>query len=137
MTHLLECGACFSIEKIPNPASINDTRSISKSPFQCTLKKIVVKWHLFLIEPQIDWGQYGGMRGCSISHLMVELLTFVHFNVDIRSRQGITLTAIDYSKAFNCQNHKNFLTILHNMNVPGWLLNIILGFLSNRAMTVI
>ena len=86
------------------------------------------------INENIDWRQYGGVKGCSVSHIMVELLTFVYYNLDLRKRQGITHTAIDYSKAFNRQNHNNCLTIMHEMGVPGWLLNIILEFLKERSM---
>ena len=96
----------------------------------------MVKWLMDIIGPLIDWGQYGGIKGCSITHLMVELLTFVHWNLDIRKRQGILLTAIDYSKAFNRQDHNTFVRILFKMGVPGWLLKIILGFLTDRRMVL-
>ena len=88
------------------------------------------------IEPNLDWGQYGGISGCSVTHLMIELLTFVHYNLDFRQRHGVTLTALDYSKAFNRQNHNNFLILLHKLKVPGWLLNIVMGFLKNRTMVL-
>ena len=109
----------FPLKKVPNPSSLDEIRSISKSPFLSTkFEKIVIQWLMPFIEPKIDWGQYGGIRGCSVSHLLVELLTFVHYNLDIRKRQGITLTALDYSKAFNRQNHNNFLVLLHKINIP-------------------
>ena len=131
----MEREHAFPLKKVQNPLSLDKVRSISKSPFLCTqFEKIVISWLMPYIEPKLDWGQYGGVGGCSVSHLMIELLTFVHYNLDIRKRQGITLTAIDYSKAFNRQNHNNFLTLLHKMNVPGWLLNILMGFLKNRTM---
>ena len=91
---------------------------------------------MLFVEPQIDWGQYGGMPGCSIAHLMIELVTFVAYNLDSRKKQGVLLTAIDYSKAFNRQDHNNFITILFKMNVPGWLFNIIMGFLTKRKMVL-
>ena len=74
------------------------------------------------------------MPGCSIAHLMIELVTFVAYNLDLRQKQGVLLTAIDYSKAFNRQDHNNFIKLLFKMKVPGWLLNIIIGFLTNRKM---
>ena len=82
----------------------------------------------------IRLAQYGAQKGCSTSHLIIELLTFIHYNLDIRKRQGITLTCVDYSKAFNRQDHNNFLILLHSMGVPGWLLKITAGFLDNRRM---
>ena len=41
---------------------------------------------------------------------------------------------VDYSKAFNRHDHNVFITILHRMNVPSWLLCIIVGFLTDRRM---
>ena len=38
----------------------------------------------------------------------------------------------DLSKAFNRINHNIMITILSDMGVPGWLLRIIMGFLSDR-----
>ena len=125
------------LKKVQLPETLDDTRAISKSPFLCTIfEKIVVKWLLEVIGPKIDWAQYGGVKGCSISHLMSELVTYIMYNLDIKKKQGVILTAIDYSKAFNRQSHNNFLILLWKMGVPGWLLNIILGFLRDRKMVM-
>merc|ERR1712237_77015 len=69
-------------------------------------------------------------------HLIIELLTFIHYNLDLRKQHAITLTIVDYHKAFNRQDHNNLLVILHQMGVPGWLLRIIAGFLEDRTMTM-
>ena len=70
------------MKKIPNPESLDDTRSISRSPYLSTIfEKIVVKWLLEIVGPKLDWGQYGGIPGYSISHLLIELLTFVLWEV--------------------------------------------------------
>ena len=92
----------FIRRKIPVPLSLDDVRSISKSPLLCTqFEKFVVRWLLNVVEPQLDWAQFGARKGSSVAHLMIELITFIHYNLDIRKRQGITLTCVDYSKAFN------------------------------------
>ena len=41
---------------------------------------------------------------------------------------------IDFSKAFNRQNHNLLIIILSDMDVPGWLLNLVVAFLENRSM---
>ena len=41
---------------------------------------------------------------------------------------------IDFAKAFNRINHNIIITILSEMGVPGWLLHIVIGFLSDRDM---
>ena len=43
---------------------------------------------------------------------------------------------VDFEKAFNRQNHKTLLAKLHSMGAPGWLLNIIMGFLQDRTLIV-
>ena len=96
----------------------------------------MVKWLLDVVELHLDWAQYGSRKGCSVAHLIVELLTFIHYNLDLRRRQGVTLTCIDFSKAFNRQDHNTFLSLLHAMKVPGWLLKIIAGFLKDRIMVM-
>ena len=44
--------------------------------------------------------------------------------------------AIDFSKAFNRQNHNILIELLSDLGVPGWLLRIVKGFLENREMEV-
>ena len=44
--------------------------------------------------------------------------------------------AVDFSKAFNRQNHNILVTKLSDMGVPGWLLHIVMGFLSDRVLKV-
>ena len=43
---------------------------------------------------------------------------------------------IDFSKAFNHINHNLIITILSEMGVPGWLLKIVMGFLTERELIV-
>ena len=43
---------------------------------------------------------------------------------------------VDFSKAFNRQNHNILVTKLSDMGVPGWLLGIVIVFLSGRKMVV-
>ena len=43
---------------------------------------------------------------------------------------------VDFYKAFNKINHNTILNILSEMGVPGWLLNIVIGFLSDRELIV-
>jgi hypothetical protein len=43
---------------------------------------------------------------------------------------------VDFRKAFNRQNHNILVTILSKMGVPGWLLRIVIAFLSDRELIV-
>ena len=127
----------FPLKKIPHPQSLNDIRAISRSSFlSAQYEKLVVEWLVDVVGHQIDWAKYGTQKGCATTHLIIELLTFIHYNLNLRKKHAITLTIVDYHKAFNRQDHNNFLVILHRMGVPGWLLRIIAGFLEDRTMTM-
>ena len=41
-----------------------------------------------------------------------------------------------FSKAFNKVNHNIIITKLSDMGTPGWLLNLVMGFLTERKMRV-
>ena len=43
---------------------------------------------------------------------------------------------VDFSKEFNRQNHGILITKLCDMGVPGWLLRIVIGFLTDRKMYI-
>jgi hypothetical protein len=83
---------------------------------------------------QIDWNQYGGVKVHSISHYLTEMIIFILYNQDLRTPHAVLATMVDFSKAFNRQNHNLLVTILSDMNVPGWLLQIVIGFLSDREL---
>ena len=61
-------------------------------------------------------------------------MNFILYNQDLKTPHAVLATMIDFSKAFNRQNHNLLVTILSDMNVPGWLLQIVIGFLSDREM---
>ena len=43
---------------------------------------------------------------------------------------------VDFAKAFNRIDHNRIVTILSRMGVPGWLLRIVMGFLTERELIV-
>ena len=43
---------------------------------------------------------------------------------------------VDFSKAFNRQDHNILITILSDMGCPRWLLEIVMSFLSERELVV-
>ena len=55
---------------------------------------------------------------------------------DLKEPRAVLAAMIDFEKAFNRQNHHKLLTKLSDMKTPGWLLNILKGFLENRTLTV-
>jgi hypothetical protein len=88
------------------------------------------------IGDMIDPNQYGGQKGNSITHYLIEFINFVLYNQDMSNPRAILAMMVDFKKAFNRQNHNRLVTLLSDMGVPGWLLKIIIGFLSERELIV-
>ena len=65
---------------------------------------------------------------------MIELITFVLYSQDYNLPIAVLACAIDFSKAFNRLNHNLLITKLSDMGVPGWLLNVVMGFLTDRIL---
>ena len=125
------------IGKIPEPETEEDLRPISLTPFFSKVAEhFVVEWLLEYIKDKIDFRQYGGMKGNSATHYIIEFINFILLNQDSTAQTAILACMVDYSKAFNRQNHNILITKLSDMGVPAWLLKVVMGFLSNRKMKV-
>ena len=79
----------------------------------------MVTWLLEFIGEKIDWGQYGGIKGSSISHYLIDFVNFILFNHDLKVPHAVLAAMVDFSKAFNRINHNIIITILSEMGVPG------------------
>ena len=123
------------LQKLPEPQSEDDLRIISLTAFfSKVMEKFVVEWLLKHISHKLDPKQFGGLKGNSISHYMIELINFILYNQDYNLPIAILAATIDFSKAFNRQNHNILIVKLSDMGVPGWLLNLVMGFLTDRSM---
>ena len=115
----------------------DDLRIISLTPFfSKTFEQIVLDWLLEYVDEQIDSFQYGGRKGTSSNHYLIDLITFILYNQDLPESRAVLATMVDFSKAFNRQNHLILVTKLSDMGVPGWLLKIVIGFLEERQLIV-
>ena len=66
------------IGKIPLPESEDDLRPISlTSFFSKVTEHFVVMWLLDYIKDKIDFRQYGGCKGNSITHYLIEFINFI------------------------------------------------------------
>ena len=125
------------IGKIPLPESEDDLRPISlTSFFSKVAEHFVVMWLLGYIKDKIDFRQYGGQKGNSITHYLIEFINFILSCQDSSDQTAILAVMVDFSKAFNRQNHNLLITKLSDMGVPAWLLRIVMGFLTDRRMLV-
>ena len=125
------------LPKIQMPESEDDLRPISLTNFfSKVLENFVFGWLLQYIEKKIDFRQYGALKGNSVCHYLIELLNFILWNQESQSPSAVLTCLIDFSKAFNRLNHNIIISKLSGMEVPTWLLKLVMGFLSNRRMLV-
>ena len=125
------------IAKIPQPESEDDLRPIAlTSFFSKVMEQFVVMWLLEIIGDKLDFRQYGGTKGNSVTHYLIELINFILFNQDNKEPTAILACLVDFSKAFNRQDHSILITKLSDMGVPSWLLRLVIAFLTERYMVV-
>ena len=121
------------IGKIPLPETEDDSRPISLTNFFSKVAEhFVVGWLLEYIGDKIDIRQFGGSKGNSITHYIIEFINLILSTAPT----AILACLVDFSKAFNRQDHDILITKLNDMKVPGWLLKIVIAFLTNRKMVV-
>ena len=125
------------IAKIPQPQSEDDLRPISLTPFLSKVTEhFIAKWLLHHIGDKIDFRQYGGQKGNSINHYLIELINFILYSQDSRDQVAVLACIVDFKKAFNRQSHEILVTKLSDLGVPGWLLLLVIAFLKDRKMKV-
>ena len=125
------------IAKTTSPENEDDIRPISLTPFYSKVAEhFVVSWLLNFIGHKIDFRQYGGLKGNSITHYIIEFVNFILSCQDSSEQTAVLACMVDFSKAFNRQNHNNLITKLSDLGVPSWLLKIVMAFLRNRKMQV-
>ena len=121
------------IPKVNNPESLAQCRNISCTPF---LSKVL---EMFILEDlraeiPLDPVQYGGVKGCSVDHLLVDMLDNI-----LRPMEGgnaSVVLGIDFEKAFNRLDHGECLRQLERLGASGPSLELIRSFLTNRSMQV-
>ena len=112
-------------------------RPISLTPFiSKVMEQFVVMWILEVIGHKMDFRQYGGTKGNSVSHYLIELINFILLNQDSTESIGVLASLVDFSKAFNRIDHSVIITKLSDLGVPGWLLRLVASFLEDRSMIV-
>ena len=125
------------LKKMKVPTTEDELRIISLTNyFSKVFEQFVMDWLLKYVGDKIDLCQFGGVKGSSISHYLIEFTNFVLYNQDLKNPQAVMALLVDFSKAFNRQNHNILIKILHNLGVPGWLLRLVGSFLSNRELIV-
>ena len=124
------------IPKVKPPETEEDLRNISlTADLSKDFENLLAKWLMPFIEKRIDPGQFGWLKDHSIVHYMITLLNFILSSTDSSTTpKAVMVALIDFSKVFNCINHAKVITRLSDWGVPGWLLRILVSYLTDRSM---
>lgn len=122
------------IPKKATPTSFADLRNIS-----CTLffSKVLEQYVLTCLKEEISVksNQYGGVKGCSTTHMVVDILQEICENGE-DYRSATVMCAIDYAKAFNRMSYQHCLEAFRKKGASTPILRLLATFLTNRTMSV-
>ena len=122
------------IPKVPNPSNLSECRNIS-----CTalLSKILENQLLLKLrqELQPDSSQYGGIPGCGVDHLLVDLWEKILACMQGGKRAAVLL-GVDFEKAFNRMEHGVCLDQLRILGASPGSVGLVAAFLEGRVMTI-
>ena len=122
------------IPKKSIPDGLKDLRNISCTRF---ISKVFEKYILenALEEVGVKNNQYGGMKGCSTGHMLVEIVQQMCENAE-DYRAATVVTAVDYAKAFNRLSFQHCLEAFRRKGSSSPIIRLIASFLTNRTMSV-
>ena len=126
------------IEKTSPAEDESQTRLIScTNKMNIVLEKQVIKWILQLVGHKLDKDQFGGQKGSSISHYLIEMTNFILYNQDMKNPQATLAALLDYKQGFNrCQHSISIDILAKDYNAPGWLIRILMGYCSKQKIRV-
>jgi len=124
------------VPKVKPVCSIdNDIRPISLTPtLSKLLESFIGGWMLELIDDKFDTKQFGGLKGRSTTHALIDILHSWHTAVD--EEKSARVVFIDYAKAFDHVDHSLVLQKMKSMEIPDFITQWIHSFLSDRKQRV-
>ena len=121
------------IPKCARPSNLAECRNIACTPF---LSKVLESYVLDDLRKEIapDNNQYGGEKGSSVNHLLVDLMDNILRPMD----QGnlSVMLCVDFQKAFNRLDHNECVRQLETLGASKRSLTLVHAFLKGRSMTV-
>ena len=121
------------IPKTTSPSSLAETRNISCTNFLSKVLESILLDDL-RAEIPLDPAQYGGVPGCSVNHLLIDIFEAVLSGVD--SGKAAVMLGIDYEKAFNRLDHSECLRQLQRLGASAATVALVRSFLTGRKMRV-
>ena len=88
---------------------------------------------------RFDRHQYGNEKGMSLNHLLINMIHKILTAVDKNSAKekfAVVLTMVDWSQAFERQNHKLGIQSFIDNGVRSSLIPILISFFKNREIVV-
>ena len=76
------------------------------------LEKQVIRWLMQIVGHKLDPDQFGGQKGNSVSHYLIEMTNFILYNQDLKDPQAALAAFLDYKQGFNICQHSIFIDIL-------------------------
>ena len=121
------------IPKVAAPSSLAETRNISCTAF---LSKVLESFLLEDLRSQLplDPTQYGGIAGCSVNHLLIDVQETILSGLD--EGKSTIMLGIDYQKAFNRMDHGQCLAQLEALGASESSIDLVRSFLTGRQMRV-
>ena len=98
------------------------------------LEKIVGGWMLDYIVDRLDVNQYGGLKGLSTTHALVDMVHTWLLTAEERKASHVVL--LDYRKAFDHVDHTVLVTKCKSYNLPNFIIRWLCAFLSDRSQRV-
>ena len=121
------------IPKVSNPGDLADCRNISCTAF---LSKVLEMFVLEDLRSEIpaDQRQYGGIKACSVDHLLVDMHEAILRPLD--DGDPVVVMGIDFEKAFNRLDHRQCLIQLRALGASEATIRLVRAFLTGRSMRV-
>ena len=101
-----------------------------------TYERFVLKWLLTYVGDKLDPDQFGGQKGHSVAHYLIDIQNAILYNQDLKKPVATIFSGIDISKGFNRIEHNKCITKLSDMGCPNWLLRILISYLTNRKLII-
>ena len=115
-------------------------RKISGLPnFSKVMDKVLTEFLVADMAPTSDKAQYGNEEGLSVQHYLIKMLNQILTQLDRNSRLqsfAVIMSMIDWSQAFDRQDHKLGIQSFIDNGVRPSLIPILLSFFQERTMTV-
>ena len=93
-------------------------------------------WIMQFVKHKLDRDQFGGVKGHSIAHYLIEVTNTILFNQDLEDPVSTLFGAVNISKGFNKIDHSKALTRLSDLGCPGWLLRIVMSYMTSRSLKI-